>query len=307
MRVLGHIHTFNEADVIDRSLAALRGQSVPVEGVLLVDNASTDGTLDREFPLDVTVVRFPDNRMTSDPIIEAMRFADARGYDWVWVLNGDTAPRPDCLATLLGFLASLPPADRDAVWLLAALPVDATTGEGVHGFRLSPRGLEQLHGAGSAPYECDAAIWSGSLYRVDAVRRVGLPRSDYRMDVAEIEYGHRGRCAGLRSFVVPAAVAEHNIGGPSVRPAPWRFGPLRLELVELAPFRCYYVARNVLHFWLYLYRDRTLVTVVYAFARVAKLTASFALRPRSRRRQLGACLRGAWDGLRGQLDFRPAV
>lgn len=307
MRVLGHIHTFNEADVIDRSLAALRGQTVPVEEVLLVDNASTDATLDRDFPPDVRVVRFAENRMTSDPIIEAMRWADAHDYDWVWVLNGDTAPRPDCLATLLGFFDALPPATRDAVWLLAALPVDATTGEGVHGFRLGPRGLKQLSGAGAAPYECDAAIWSGSLYRVAGIRRAGLPRSDYQMDVAEIEYGYRGRCAGLRAFVVPAAIAEHNIGGPSVRPAPWRLGPLRLELIELAPFRCYYVARNVLHFWLYLYRDRTFVTVLYAVARVTKLTGSFLLRPRSHRRQLAACLRGAWDGLRGHLDYRPAV
>jgi glycosyltransferase involved in cell wall biosynthesis len=44
MRVLAHIHTFNDVDVIDRTIDAVRRQTRPVDGILIVDNASRDGT-----------------------------------------------------------------------------------------------------------------------------------------------------------------------------------------------------------------------------------------------------------------------
>ena len=304
-RVLGHIHTHNESAVIDRTLAALRGQSHPVDGVLLVDNASTDGTLDREFPSDVRVVRFDENRMTSDPIIEAMRHADDEGYDWVWVLNGDTAPRADALEKLLAFYEGLDPATRESTWLLAALPVDMATGRADHGFLVTSRGLRRLDG--DVPYECDATIWSGSLYRVSAIRTVGMPRSDYAMDIAEIEYGYRGRRHGFRAFMHPGAIAEHNVGGASLTVETRSIGRLRLQLIELKPFRCYYVIRNHLHFWLFVFAEKTPITYLYCFGKAAKLTANFAIRPWSRRRQLGACLRGFADGVRQRLDYRYPV
>ena len=47
MRVLAHIHTFNDADIIDGTIEAVRQQTRPVDGILVVDNASTDGTLAR--------------------------------------------------------------------------------------------------------------------------------------------------------------------------------------------------------------------------------------------------------------------
>jgi len=307
MRVLGHIHTFNEAAVIDRSLAALRAQSHPVDGILLIDNASTDGTLDRAFPSDVQVIRFDDNRLSSDPIIEAMQHAQKNGYDWVWILNGDTAPRPDSLAKLLALYESLEPAVRDSTWLLHALTRDAATGKCNHGFYVTDRGMRTAQPDGDAPYECDATIWSGSLYRVADLATVGMPRSDYAMDIAEIEFGYRGRLHGLRAFVHPGAICDHNIGGASMAVEPARFGPFQVELIELKPFRCYYVVRNVLHFWLYLHRNNTWASYFYCFGKVAKLTANFAVRPVTHRRQLGACVRGMLDGVLGRLDYKYPV
>ena len=61
MRVLAYIHTFNDADVIDRALDALLRQTRPPDAILLVDNASTDGTLDRTFPEQVSLIRNPTN------------------------------------------------------------------------------------------------------------------------------------------------------------------------------------------------------------------------------------------------------
>ena len=47
MRVLAHIHTFNDADFIEQALEGLRRQTSPPEAIVIVDNGSTDGTVDR--------------------------------------------------------------------------------------------------------------------------------------------------------------------------------------------------------------------------------------------------------------------
>ena len=305
MKVLGHIHTFNEGHVIDRTLAALLTQSHHVDKVLLVDNASTDNTLQRDFPETVQVIRFDENRMTSDPIIKAMEYAREHGYDWVWILNGDSAPRPDSLKKLLDFYQGLDEAARARTWLVASLPIDAKTGNRDQGFYVTTRGLRRARPENNdSVYECDATIWSGSLYRMDAVNEVGMPRSDYAMDMAEIEYGYRGRRHGYRAFMHQASVLDHNVGGPSMEIAPARLGPFRFTLVELRPFRCYYVTRNVVHFWLHVYDSPGVLSTAYWVGKTAKLFLNFLVRPFTRWRQITACLRGMWDGITGRLEYR---
>src|SRR5712691_6870878 len=100
MRVLAHIHTFNDADIIDRTIESVLKQTRPVGG-LVVDNASTDGTLDRTSLGNATVVGHQENLGTSGAIVTGMRFALERDYDWIWIFDVDSIPEPDALEKLL--------------------------------------------------------------------------------------------------------------------------------------------------------------------------------------------------------------
>jgi len=308
MKILGHVHTFNEERVIDRSLGALLDQTYPVDEVLLVDNASTDGTLRRRFPDKVTVIRHPENLLGSAAIITAMRYAIERRYDWIWILNGDSAPRKDALELLVNLYRRFEPELQETAWLLASLPVDAVTQRRNHGFMITAGGLREVRPP-STPlvYECDATIWSGSLYKLAAVQKTGLPPADYVMDIGELEYGYRGKRRGYRAFVHQGSLIDHNIGGPSLQLAPRRLGPISLKLVELQPFRCYYVVRNLVYFWFYDYHATNVSTYLYCVLKIGKLISSFLIRPISHRRELVACLRGLWDGLRGKMHKRYAL
>ena len=308
MRVLGHIHTYNEAAVIDRSLRALLDQTYPVGEVLLIDNASTDGTLNRPIPDRVKVIPFRENLLTSAPIITAMQYAKEHGYDWVWLLNGDSAPRADALTKLMDLYSSFDAELQKSVWLLSALPVDITTQRKDHGFMVTRRGLKKVvPDPGQVVYECDATIWSGSLYKLAAVEKVGLPRADYAMDMAEIEYGYRGRRFGYRAFVHQESILDHNLSGPSLTSRSLKIGPVKLEFIEIRPFRCYYVVRNVVYFWFYDYHDRNLFTYVYVILKTTKFVATFFLRPATHWRQIKACARGLWDGLFNKMNSRYAI
>src|SRR5579862_7615359 len=108
MRILAHIHTFNDAGIIDRTIAAVRRQTRPVDGILVVDNASTDGTLDRPSLKHATILRHAQNLGTSGTVITGMRFALEHDYDWIWVFDADSTAEPDALERMLELYASFP-------------------------------------------------------------------------------------------------------------------------------------------------------------------------------------------------------
>jgi rhamnopyranosyl-N-acetylglucosaminyl-diphospho-decaprenol beta-1,3/1,4-galactofuranosyltransferase len=99
MGILAHIHTHNEADFIEQALAGLQRQSRPPDAIVIVDNLSTDGTLDRIFPESVTVIRNPANIGVAGAVAIGLAHALKEKFDWTWVLD-----EPDALANLLSFL-----------------------------------------------------------------------------------------------------------------------------------------------------------------------------------------------------------
>jgi glycosyltransferase involved in cell wall biosynthesis len=72
MRVLTLVITFNDAAVIEQAVEALRRQTRPSDAIIIVDNASTDGTLDKDFSDSIIVRRNSENSGPSGAIRKKM-------------------------------------------------------------------------------------------------------------------------------------------------------------------------------------------------------------------------------------------
>jgi rhamnopyranosyl-N-acetylglucosaminyl-diphospho-decaprenol beta-1,3/1,4-galactofuranosyltransferase len=304
MRILAYVHTMNDAEVVERALDAIKRQTRPPEAILVVDNASTDGTVDRAFSKDVAIVRNSTNLGCTGAIGIGFARAMEQKFDWTWVLEPDGVPEPDALEKLLGFFERLPPLQKEQIYFLACR---LGTGEKEYSpILLSEAGLEFLSPNPNADScRCDCFLWSGSLFRMPAVAKIGLPSPDYFADLSELEYGYRARQLGFAGYVVNASVLHHNLGRPGGNAERLlRLGPLSFPLFETSPLRAYYFPRNLLYFWIYQfrpYRPRwVLRSIVYALV----YTAGFAVRPVSHRRQLMSCMRGLWDGLTAHIERR---
>lgn len=323
MRVLAHIHTFNDADIIDRTIAAVQRQTRPVDEVLVVDNGSSDDTLDQPALRHATVLRHRENLGTSGSVRTGFGYALERGFDWIWIFDADSLPEPDALEKLLSLYAGWPQDRREETGCLACLPINQVDGLPLHASVLTRLGRVVVEPApGQRYYPFHVTIWSGCLYRLAAVRNVGLPNPDYVLDFGENEYGHRLTTAGYKAFVDQHAVMKHNIrGDQSLQPLPVKLGPLKLTFFENPPIRCYYLCRNMLYFTLYDYAERRFGVFSGALWRVRPapgrpgllrgmawriglFTLHFLLRPRSHRAQIAACCRGIWDGLTGNIAAR---
>jgi GT2 family glycosyltransferase len=280
----------NDAAVIDQLLDALQRQTRRPDLILIVDNASTDGTLDRAFPENVTIVRNPLNLGTSGAVH----------------IDADSVPEPDVLENLLAFFERLPEAGQEQVCFLGCWPLTSSgevkvgpiTFDGSHLKYLSRSGL------GSST-QCDCTLWSGSLYRMAAVARIGLPSADYVLDVGEVEYGYRAGQLGFCSYLVQNCVIHHDVGRKPGSAGRFQgLGSSSFSSNEYVPARCYYLARNWIYFWLYQYTPPRMSHVLRAIGRSFAFTTRFALRPISSRHQLVACMRGIRDGLTMHMERR---
>jgi GT2 family glycosyltransferase len=223
-RVTVVIVNFNGGANVIRCLESLAAQTVPPERIVLVDNASRDGSLAacRELvagggPLAgrTTIDALPDNVGFAAGSNRGLVAADT---EFVALLNPDAFPEPGWLAALVAAAQSHPEsaafgsrqmlADRPGVldgigdrWHVSGL----AWREG-HGRPLHPSDLE----AREIFSPCAAA----ALYRRAAVVAVGGFDEDYFCFGEDVDLGFRLRLAGHTARYVPNAVVEH-VGGAS--------------------------------------------------------------------------------------------
>ncbi|HVT94540.1 MAG TPA: glycosyltransferase family 2 protein [Bryobacteraceae bacterium] len=104
-RVCAVVVTFNRKTLLRACLQALQAQTRPLDCIVVVNNASTDGTgelLSAEFPA-LPEIRLPVNRGGAGGFAEGLRWAFAEGFDWIWVMDDDVLAVPDALEGLLTF------------------------------------------------------------------------------------------------------------------------------------------------------------------------------------------------------------
>jgi rhamnopyranosyl-N-acetylglucosaminyl-diphospho-decaprenol beta-1,3/1,4-galactofuranosyltransferase len=229
-RITAVVVTYNRLPLLQRLLERLDGVT-ELDEVLVVDNASTDGTgewlagLDErdrgeERPLTPVLARtLTANSGGAGGFATGMSWARERGADLVWLMDDDGLPEPDCLARLLA---------RDDLDFWGPLVVDeADPGRLVFPIRL-PGGTRVVHDlADVAAAATDGLVrdivipFNGVLVTRDLVERIGVPRAEYFIWGDDHEYRLRAERAGARIATVLDARVRHpavgSLGTPMMR------------------------------------------------------------------------------------------
>lgn len=295
---------YKAAAVLPRHIEALLRQTRPVQEIVVVDNASSDGTrelLAERYP-QVTILPMSQNVGVGGGVAAGMAYAALeKRHDWVWTFDGDSVPNDDALEALLDGTESLG-SNGGEVGVAAGLAIHQETSTCYppllwrDGY-VKPS-AEQLR---QPIWFADLVISSGSMVRRDVVEKVGLPRADFFIYFVDYEYCLRVRSHGYRIAVVTRSRFTHEIGNARrVRlPGYSRLWP------DYAPWREYYVIRNLTYAAWWLYPNcRTKRFALRHFARHAGGVLLFSSKKL-------ACLKkmaqGFWDGRRARLGvrFRP--
>lgn len=99
------IVTYNRLEKLKNVLAALEQQTLPPTQLIIVDNASTDGTgeylANYESKLPTQIITVPSNTGGAGGFYLGMRAAYRAGADYSWIMDDDAYPQPEALANLL--------------------------------------------------------------------------------------------------------------------------------------------------------------------------------------------------------------
>jgi GT2 family glycosyltransferase len=207
------IVNWNGERFLERCLYALRVQTVMPHEIILLDNASTDGSLIivRQFP-EVRLISLDQNTGFARGNNLAIKAASTES-EWIALLNPDAFAAPGWLEELLASAKRNPTFDTFGSLLVNAADPMLLDGAG-DAYLVSGRVRRIGHGmpvSGTALRESEvfSPCAAAALYRRSALLALGGFDEDYFCYVEDVDLGFRLRLAGYRCLNVPQSVVHH--------------------------------------------------------------------------------------------------
>ena len=212
-KVSAIIINWNGEPFLEQCLTALMAQTVKPNEIILVDNASSDGSheIAQRFP-SVRLMAFDQNTGFARGNNLAIEAA-SKDSEWIALINPDAFAEPRWLESLLLSAQSNPGFDAFGSKLVTA--ADPTmldgTGDAYHSSGLvwrSGNGIP-VSAAACSEREIFSPCAAAALYRRSALLEIGGFDEDYFCYVEDVDVGFRLRLAGYRCLYVPQSVAHH--------------------------------------------------------------------------------------------------
>lgn len=207
--VVAVVVAYNRRELLLECLTALTSQTRAVDRIVVIDNASTDGTPDAvrsRFP-DVDLVTLSLNTGGAGGFAAGIeRALDAHAADVVWLMDDDTVPTSTALAHSLSALEADPEVDivaSRALWTDGSEHPMNTPKKRILASRASVAAAARF---GAVPVR--SASFVSMLLRASAIREHGLPVADYFIWNDDFEYSTRILRRGT-GWYLPASTVVH--------------------------------------------------------------------------------------------------
>ncbi len=296
-RVTSVILNTNRRDDTLACLESLRQSDYPNQAVIVLDNASSDGSVEAihmRYP-EVQIISLTDNRGYAGNNNAGIQAAIEQGADWVFVLNEDTFLAADAITRLVEIGQNNPD-----IGMLGPLvyhhnePDIIQTAGGIldHHWLSSHAGQnEPDQGQYFAPRQVDWISGCAIFVRREVIEQVGMIDERFFYYWEETEWCVRARRGGWSLWVVPTAKLWHKGVQRDYQPG---------------PNVTYYWTRN----WLMLLHKHHAPWSAWIFALgwTLRNLLSWSLRPkwRDKRPHRDAMLQGLLDFFRKRWGMRPS-
>ncbi len=260
--------TYNRRDIVQQALDCLQKQTYPIYNIVVVDNHSSDDTLEvlyqrKENDSRIEIVTSIENSGFGAGLGLGMNWAkDNLVNDFIWMMDDDSYPVPDALELLMKNINEL---HFDIL--------------GLFGYRMKLGSKIRILPNGNSE-DVDFILVDNALIKMETVKKIGVPSGEFFMMCEDYEYCLRIKDAGYKLGVIQNNhVQRLNLGSQ-------KFSKATL-------WRGYYHSRNHL---IILKKHFTWVRLVNYIVVQFKYLLASTLAP-DRWQRIGFRLKGIWHGI----------
>ena len=265
------IVTYNRLDTLKTALAHIQAQKVPPTTIIIVDNNSTDGTIEYLRSIDntgtVKCIFLESNVGSAGAISAAMtQGLTYRDYDYFWILDDDTFYESNALGDLIENMEC-----SDFALL------------GLHGAHIK-FGKKIPVSADIKLQQADYALIDGALIKTEAIRKAGPVAEKFFMMCDDHEYSLRLQKYGYKIGVLKSGADNRlYLGGQG-------------SFTRSTLWRGYYSSRNHM---LIIRQYFSFINLLAYIVLQTKLLIAAALFAPDRFKRVKFRLMGIWHGIRG--------
>lgn len=206
--------TYNRRELLLNCLNALKNQTYAVDHIVVINNASTDGTVEylqqhnwinnSKFHL----LTLENNLGGAGGFYYGIKYAYKQGFDYIWLMDDDGEPELNCLKELIPFTS-----ENNYIGPLVLDTEDKET----LAFAVRPKpkakkvfSKTELNNVAQKIVLDDVIMpFNGTLFSCQLVEKIGFPRKEYFIWGDETEYTNRARKNGYSVFTIPKAEFFH--------------------------------------------------------------------------------------------------
>lgn len=186
--------TFNRLSLLQSCIDALNNQTYKGFDIIVVNNGSTDGTVEWLESLDKVDILTQPNLGGAGGFHNGLQYAYDKGYDYFWIMDDDGIPERDCLNKLMSV------ANRGFHYVAPIL----YTKENICHWPYLVDKTENVLSHGGGPF-------NAILLTRELIEAVGLPNIHYFIWGDEFEFLNRVRESFFHTALVKDAIHYHKI------------------------------------------------------------------------------------------------
>lgn len=231
------IVTYNRLLYLKKTVNALRNQTRKLDTIIVIDNNATDGTAEwLDSQKDLFVIH-QENLGGSGGFCRGIEEAYKKGYDWIWCMDDDVYPKPECLENLLS-IPLLNAAIRCPRRIMNGKPFQGEyTKLNLSSFlvpfheELTP--IEYY--LQNQPFDIMGMAFEGPLINRHVVEQIGYPEKELFIFFDDTEYSLRAINKGISVVVVPTAVLDKEC---------FSINKTKSEIRKISSWKLFYEIRN---------------------------------------------------------------
>ncbi|MFC2102923.1 glycosyltransferase family 2 protein [Bacteroidota bacterium] len=237
MRIAAVVVTYNRLELLKKCLNSLKNQTRKPDEFVVVNNSSTDGTVEwLNDQRDLTVIN-QENLGGAGGFYSGIKYAYDNDHDCVWCMDDDCIADVNALESLLNNLKSN--SVLNSLVLSTDNPDKLAFGLYEFNFGKYYRELKDIRNKEMIESQ---NFFNGSLFSREIISNVGFPSKELFIRGDEFEYYLRISKAGYNVYTIISSIIFH----PPEKKIIIDIGILYYEFLFLNSFKRYYHIRNLL-------------------------------------------------------------